>query len=108
MSFCMGPIYQRKPNPTRTGTTYRAGTCRYVINRYHNTSSVSNMIEHLNWRSLVTRRTDARLVKISHELVTIHKKDILLSDVLVASRILICCEILKMGFQNSNSYLKYK
>ena len=47
---------------------------RYVTNRYHNTSSVSNMIEHLNWR-----RSDARLVmlyKISHELIAIPKTDI--------------------------------
>jgi hypothetical protein len=29
---------------------------RYVTNPYHNTSSVSNMIEHLNWRSLADRR----------------------------------------------------
>ena len=27
-------------------------TARYVTNRYHNTSSVSNMIEHLNWQTL--------------------------------------------------------
>ena len=45
---------------------------RYVTNRHHNTSSVSNMIGHLNWQTLADRRTDARLVmlyKISHELV---------------------------------------
>ena len=45
---------------------------RYITNRYHNTSSVSNMIEHLNWRSLADRRSDAHLVmlfKISHELI---------------------------------------
>ena len=49
---------------------------RYVTNRFHNTSSVSNMIEHLNWRRLADRRTDARLVmlyKISHEQVAIPK-----------------------------------
>jgi hypothetical protein len=54
---------------------------RYVTNHYHNTSSVSNMIEHLNWRSLADRRSDARLVmlyKISHELVAIPKTDILI------------------------------
>ena len=53
---------------------------RYVTNCYHNISSVSNMIEHLNWRSLADRRSDARLVmlyKISHELVAIPKTDIL-------------------------------
>ena len=39
---------------------------RYVTNRYHNTSSVSYMIEHLNWRSLADWRSDARLVLSSH------------------------------------------
>ena len=56
-------------------------TARYVTNRSHNTSSVNNMIEHLNWRSLADRRSDARLVmlyKISHELVAIPKTDILI------------------------------
>ena len=28
---------------------------KYVTNRYHNTSSISNMIEHLNWQSLADR-----------------------------------------------------
>ena len=54
---------------------------RYVTNRYHNTSSVSNMIEHLNWQSLADRGSAAHLVmlyKILHELVTIPKTDILL------------------------------
>ena len=47
---------------------------RYVTNRYHNTSSVSNMIEHLNWQILADERTDACLVmlyKITHELIAI-------------------------------------
>ena len=35
---------------------------RYVTNRYHNTSSASNMLEHLNWRSLADQKTDARIV----------------------------------------------
>ena len=37
---------------------------RYVTNCYNNTSSVSNMIEHLNWRILAYRRSDARLVML--------------------------------------------
>ena len=37
---------------------------RYVTNRYHNTSSISNMIEHLNWRRLADRRSDACLVML--------------------------------------------
>jgi hypothetical protein len=54
---------------------------RYVTNRYHDTSIVSNMIEHIQWRTLADRRSDARLVmlyKISHELVAIPKTDILI------------------------------
>ena len=47
---------------------------RYVTNRYHNTSSVTNMISTLGWRSLAYRRTDARLClmyKIVNGLVAI-------------------------------------
>ena len=53
----------------------------YVTNTYHNTSSISNMIGHLNWRGLADRRTDARLVmlyKITLELIAIPKSDILI------------------------------
>ena len=35
---------------------------RFVCNRYHNTSSVSDMLSTLNWPSLETRRTKARLI----------------------------------------------
>ena len=51
---------------------------RFVTNRYHNTSSVSNMIQHLNWRSLAHRRSDTRLImlyKINYSLVAITKTD---------------------------------
>lgn len=34
---------------------------RYVNNRYHNTSSVTEMLNNLQWRSLQLRRVDARL-----------------------------------------------
>ena len=47
---------------------------RYVTNRYHNTSSVSSMIEKLGWESLESRRVKARLTlmyKISYDLVDI-------------------------------------
>ena len=47
---------------------------RYVCNRYHNTSSVTNMLNGLGWRSLQARRTDAKLVflyKIVNGLVAI-------------------------------------
>ena len=51
---------------------------RFATNRYHNTSSVTNMLSTLQWRSLADRRVDARLClmfKIVHGLVEIpHQK----------------------------------
>ena len=47
---------------------------RFATNRYHNTSSVTNMLSTLQWRSLADRRVDARLClmyKIVHGLVDI-------------------------------------
>ena len=47
---------------------------RYVRNRYHNTSSVTEMLHQLQWISLEARRRQARLVllyKISNNLVKI-------------------------------------
>ena len=45
---------------------------RYVTNRYHNTSCVTSMLDHLDWESLEERRTKRRLImffKIVHGLV---------------------------------------
>ena len=45
---------------------------RYVTNRYHNTSSVTDMLHNLNWSSLEIRRTRVRLImfyKIIHILL---------------------------------------
>lgn len=50
---------------------------RYVTNRFGNRSSVSSMIQHLEWRSLESRRRDARLAlfyKIEHGEVAIRKE----------------------------------
>ena len=47
---------------------------RWVTGRYHNTSSVTSMIQDLGWRDLAQRRADARLCmlfKITHSLVDI-------------------------------------
>ena len=47
---------------------------RYVTNRYHNNSSVTSMLDHLDWESLEARRTKHRLImffKIVHGLVDI-------------------------------------
>ncbi len=47
---------------------------RFTLNRYHNTSSVTNMLDQLNWTTLAQRRVVSRLClvhKISHCLVAI-------------------------------------
>ena len=49
---------------------------RYILSRHRNTSSVSDMLQSLNWRSLENRRKDARLCmmfKIDRGLVAISK-----------------------------------
>lgn len=56
---------------------------RYVTNRFHNTSSVSDMLEHLEWPSLSARRKNARLTmlfKITHGIVAINKDQYLTSQ----------------------------
>jgi len=52
---------------------------RYVTNRHSNMSSVGNMIDQLNWRSLADRRTDSQhtmLYKITNDKVAISKTDL--------------------------------
>lgn len=54
---------------------------RYASNRYHNTSSVTNMMQTLNWPPLEIRRTRSRLImfyKIIHYVVAIHPPNNLL------------------------------
>ena len=51
---------------------------RYVVNNQRNRSSVSNMLQRLEWRPLANRRKDARLMmmyKIDRELVSITKEN---------------------------------
>ena len=53
---------------------------RYVTNRFHNNSSVGNMLQHLNWPTLKQRRLRTRLIffyKIIHNLVAIYPTDLL-------------------------------
>ena len=49
---------------------------RYVLHRHRNTSSVTDMLQTLNWRSLESRRKDMRLCmmfKIDRGLVAVSK-----------------------------------
>ena len=49
-------------------------SARYCTNRYHNTSSVTDMLQDLNWETLESRRTKLQLVmiyKIMNDLVDI-------------------------------------
>jgi hypothetical protein len=51
---------------------YQRRAARYVTNSHNNRSSVNQMLEHLEWKSLEQRRTDARLTmmyKITNEKV---------------------------------------
>ena len=56
---------------------------RYVHNRYHNTSSVTDMMNQLNWRSLQHRRRDTRLCmiyKVYHGLIAVPADDLVLKQ----------------------------
>ena len=49
---------------------------RRATNQYHNTSSVSKMLDHLNWETLEYRRTKAQLTmmfRIVNSLVDVHQ-----------------------------------
>ena len=55
---------------------------RYVKNRYHNISSITEIIGQLQWTSLKERRKTARLIllsKISNGLVNIYAADRLIT-----------------------------
>ena len=48
---------------------------RWTLNRYHNTSSVTGMLDHLGWPTLQVRRSEARLClmyKMVHSLVAVN------------------------------------
>ena len=54
---------------------------RYVTNRYRNTSSVTSMLDHLDWESLEAQRAKTQLTmlfKIIHGLVDIPAEDYLI------------------------------
>ena len=65
--------HKKKLNDKVKHTQRRAA--RYATNKYHNTSSVSNMLEHLNWPPLEDKRNLSRLAmfyKITRNLVAIN------------------------------------
>ena len=56
---------------------------RYVSNRFRNTSSISSMLDALQWESLESRRTKIQLTllfKITNDLVDIRADDYLASS----------------------------
>ena len=56
---------------------------RYALNRYHNTSSVSSMLDILQWPSLTKRRKETKLCmlyKISNSTMNNHYTDILIEQ----------------------------
>ena len=80
---------------------------RYVTNRYHNTSSVTDMMNHLKWEPLQERRTKLRLAmtyKIVHGLVAIPLEE-LFERATVKSH---CNHAHKLVHQTATTdYLKY-
>ena len=60
--------------------TFQRRAARYPTNWYHNTSSVLEMLDHLNWETLESRRTKAQLTmmfRIVNSLVDVHLKQYL-------------------------------
>jgi hypothetical protein len=58
-------------------------SARYICNRYHNTSSVSDMLNIINLPSLAERRLRTRLVmmyKVSFHLVAVPSDIVIISD----------------------------
>ena len=59
----------------RTLEKVQRRAARWVTRRYHNTSSVTDMLADLKWRELAQRRVDSRLYmmfKMTRGLVNIH------------------------------------
>jgi hypothetical protein len=55
-------------------------SARFVCQRYNNTSSVSNMLQHLGWSTLEERRKKSKLTlmhKITHNHIAIKKDEVL-------------------------------
>ena len=55
-------------------------TARYITHRYRNTSSISSMLQYLQWKSLESRRSKIQLIlfyKVVHDLVNKQVSDYL-------------------------------
>ena len=79
--LCMGPLLTTRHIDAIERVQRRAA--RFVTNKYRNTSSVGNMLQHLEWRSLSDRRKDSRLnvfYIIVNDKVEIQKTDRLISQ----------------------------
>ena len=71
----MGPKTRGRNITEPTRSKWCRLTARWTLKKYHNTSSVSNMLQGLGWRSLEQRRADTRLTllnKIHHGHVPIN------------------------------------
>ena len=51
-----------KSNISKLEMVQRRAAARYTCNRFHNTSSVTNMLTELKWPQLQLRRTRTRLI----------------------------------------------
>ena len=74
MEYCSTVWDAQTKQQVNTIEKIQRRAARWVTGRFHNTSSVTSMINELQWRSLQQRRTDSRLIlwfKIKNELVNI-------------------------------------
>ena len=72
------PVWDPHQTDIRKLESVQRRAARFVLSSQHNRSSVTAMIQRLDWRSLEDRRRDARLTmlyKIDRELVAISKTD---------------------------------
>ncbi len=56
--YCLGPLHESQHKKLEM---VQRRAARYTLNRFWNTSSVSEMLTHPNWISLETRRHHTRL-----------------------------------------------
>ena len=82
---------------------------RYTTGRFHNTSSVTSILDHLEWNSLETCRNIAKvtmLYKITHNLVAINP-DFYISSQTSLTRHRHTCNLQYKPFSTSTDYFKF-